>query len=212
MLSVLFVLAAVFLGPTLLAGGSSILPNSNTVDTSQKKSDILFPPHIDPIPEATNSGTFRISGYGQAGGTVILYSSGTDDDTTKIKDDGTYMFDSVTLKKGENKFTVAQKVDQTTSDQSSPSTILYKTEEPILEVTSPTDGAKINGDNTTTRIEGKTDEGSTLTINDRIVVVNSDGSFNYAYKMSGGDNHLKFVVVDIAGNKKELEITFTYEP
>ena len=61
-------------------------------------------------------------------------------------------------------------------------------------------------------VKGKTEEKATVTVNERFVVVGSEGNFEYSLTLSEGENKILIVAIDKAGNKTEKELKVTYTP
>jgi hypothetical protein len=82
--------------------------------------------------------------------------------------------------------------------------VTLKTKLPSLTITSPKDGYLTNQEKLT--LQGTTDEGSIVTINDDPVTFLGT-SFSYDLNLSEGENIFKVDSVDDVGNKAELVIT-----
>jgi len=172
---------------------------------------ILFPPEIDPLPEATNSAQTWITGRADPKLTLLLFVNDEESKKVTVEDDGTFRIEKITLKEGVN--TISAKVTNEKNQASELSEIqkvTFKKSKPKLEVTSPNDGATIEGDKQYVDVMGKTDEGNTVTINDRFVVVSSNGSFTYTLNLNEGEQTYKLIAKDIAGNETALERKITY--
>ena len=59
-------------------------------------------------------------------------------------------------------------------------------------------------------VDGMTYDNVTVTINDRMVVIKTDNSFSYTYPLNDGDNILKIVATDAAGNQTTVQRKVTY--
>ena len=82
---------------------------------------------------------------------------------------------------------------------------------PVITVTAPEDGATVGTDTVT--VEGTvTDnvEVAQLSINSTAVSFAADGSFSVNCALSEGENTIKIVAFDTAGNRTEKDITVTY--
>ena len=83
-------------------------------------------------------------------------------------------------------------------------TIVYDIEPPEIEITSPQNEQSFSGTaNKQINIEGKTDAGVKVTINERIAIVNSDGNFRLSTTLADGDNEFTVLAEDEAGNSSE---------
>jgi len=88
-----------------------------------------------------------------------------------------------------------------------PRTILFDTLPPTLTLTTPTDGATVDGPNVA--VEGKTETGVTVTLNGNGTNVTPDGTFASTIPASLGPLTIDIVARDQAGNetKKTLHVT-----
>ena len=204
---------AVF-GLRILIGFSLLvdkLRGNSPAATSQSQS-FLSPPVLDPLPEATNSAQIKVSGHGQAGLTAIIYLNGTETKKLTIDQDGTFKT-QVTVP-GEGDLAVSAKVTDdkgNTSDLSEVMTISINSKAPIMEVSSPSDNTTISGDDNKITVTGKVQEDVQVTVNDRFVVVQNDGSFSYKYPLPEGDTILRIIATDTAGNQTKIERKVTYK-
>ena len=186
-----------------LRGGSPATQQANTV--------ILQPPVLDPLPIATNSATLILTGKSTPKLTLIIYLNDTEGKKLTVPDDGNFKISDLSFKEGDN--SVSAKVTDNkggVSELSNVVTSTYSKNKPKLDVTSPGDNADLHGD-PTTQITGTTDPDNTITINDRLAVVKSDGSFTYTIQLSNGDNTFKIIATDAAGNQTTVERHVTYE-
>lgn len=202
----------IFFGLPMLAkivfftSGPSQKQTQNSTDTS-----LLLPPALDPIVTATNSARINVSGYSISDATITVVVNGEESTKIPTDKDGKFNTSEIILKEGENKINAfVIKKDQ----ESSPSAtyiVNYKKSSPKIEISSPPNGAKIHQDSRDIIIIGNTDEGNRLTINDRFVIVQNDGSFSFKVTLSDGDNTIKLQAIDEAGNKtdQELKVIFS---
>ena len=204
----------VFFGLKILTAFSLLVDNirgnsKKTTNTTQEQ--LILPAELDPIPTATNSATILITGKGTAGLTAILNINELDTKETKVTEDGSFKFTNVPLSDGSNSFSVKLTDDKNNvSTSSEVLTITYKKSKPTLDVTTPSDGARISGEQNTMTVSGKTEDTNTVTINGRLVVMKSDGSFTYDYPLGEGDTTLQIVAKDPAGNETKVERKVSY--
>lgn len=199
-------------GVKILIGFSLFIDKLRGAPPKTTEETYLLPPIIDPMLEATNSANLSISGRVSQKGTVLVFVNDEEARKIPVAEDGTFTVDSIRLKEGMN--TVSAKLtDDTgkTTELSEVQKIIYKKGKPKLEITDPTDKKEIRGETNTVVIKGTTEETARVTVNDRFVVVNSDGSFTYNFTLSEGDNKIKTKVTDIAGNTTEDERTVNYK-
>lgn len=210
----LIVFALIKFGMPLLINFSLLLAGKDTTDfKSQNSASFVPPPVLDPLFDATNSAEISISGKANKDETVKLYVNGELADNVKVKDDNGFEFKNVVLKDGENSIrTKAQKDNKEESDFSKETIVIYKKEPPILSVDSPTDRQSFSKDENLIIVSGKTDAGTKVTINDFWAIADDTGNFSYHLSLKEGENQIKIVATDIAGNKTQKEIKVNYSP
>ncbi len=179
--------------------------------TTQQVQTIILPPTLNPPATATNSATISIAGKGQTGLTVILYVNGKEFKQSAVKTDGTFTIAAIPLTDGAN--TISAKLTdakENLSDLSNIVSVTYGNTPPKLVISDPADNATVNGDTNTVTVNGMTDDNVTVTINDRLVVIKTDNSFSYSYPLNDGDNILKIIATDAAGNQTTTQRKVTY--
>ncbi len=159
---------------------------------------------------ATSSANAKISGVADEKETLEIFQNGRSLGTTVTSADGTFTED-VALERGDNIF-VAQAVNDAgqKSALSKPYNLRFLSGNPKLDVSSPKDGDTVKS--TPVAISGQTDPGDFVTVNDRLAIVSSNGSFSYSFDLSNGDNKVKIVSSDPAGNSSTKEMTVKYSP
>lgn len=211
--TILVIVAAVVLGIPLLIRMAVFLADLNSSNRPVDKNDLIppMPPQISLPYDATNSARQTISGSAEPGSAVFLTLNGESAADVVAAEDGSFSIPDVTLAKGENKLS-AIAIDQA-GNKSTTSTeiiLLYVTEPPKLQIQSPTDHQQTSDKSIT--VAGETSPGARLTINDRLVIVNSDGKFSTQYNLSSGNNVLVIIASDRAGNQTRKELTVTATP
>jgi len=175
------------------------------------ENQLLVAPFLDSVPIATNSSKFVFQGKAQSNNSVVLFIDSEETKKTKADTDGMYVFENVTIPEGTHIIQTKTTNDKGKfSEFSNKITTTVKKKQPKLDVATPTDNSTIRGEDPTLIIEGKTDPDVNIRINDRFVVVKSDGSFSYSYQLSEGDTELTIVAIDLAGNEKQVKRAVTY--
>lgn len=193
-----------------VAGFISGLRGSNSAITSNDKTPPA-PPTLAAFPDFTNQQTMNVTGSAEPGATVKLTFNGVEQEVVVDKD-GNFTFQDIKLLDGENSFS-AIATDQTgnISQKTMIKKITYDNKPPILSIDSPADGSKFFGSGQRqVTIQGFTDSGANITINERIVSVDDSGKFQYTLTLSNGDNKFNVKSVDPAGNSTEKEITLNF--
>jgi bacillopeptidase F len=208
--SVVVLLIVVFFGIKFVFGLSSAIG-----ERFQKKSQVTVEQKLVPTTpifsqdfEATNSARVTVSGVTDPKTNIELFQN-DESKTTGISDDeGKFSFE-VVLVKGENKF-AAQAISDSgaKSPMSDTFTVSLLTDPPSLSITSPKDGDTVS--NQLTPIMGTTDKGAKVTVNDLFCIVDDKGNFSYGFNFQNGDNKIKVVATDAAGNKTTKEMTVKF--
>lgn len=189
---------------------------SNTKGDAQQivEEETIRSPELQPLLEATNSATIAIHGYVQSDQNVRLFRNGSQVDETQANPEGLFSFSTVSLQEGENQFFVkALSPSGKESDPSIQYSVVYKTSAPTLEVESPTDGMTVTSrKDQVLVVSGKTDPGTKVYLNDRLLLVDSEGTFSGNFQLATQENVLVFKAVDIAGNATTVEMRVTYLP
>ena len=193
---------------TLLISGSK-----NTEDAMQKNNTVFIPPPIfDTIPTATN-GALPLSGTASPKKTINLYLNDELISKTQTQDNGTFSFDPIKLTKGENKIKAKMfddaKNESTFSDET---TVVFLDKAPILSVDSPSDNQTFKKGDSPIKVLGRTDIGAKVTVDDFWAIVDSNGNYSYNLPLKNGENKIKVVATDDAGNKTEKELKVTFSP
>lgn len=180
-----------------------------------EKTDSLAPaaPTLLALPEATNSAKILVAGYTETGVTVKLSRGGIVVEETIGDADGNFEFKDVVLKEGNNEF-MAEAVDSQ-ANLSGPSRtylVTYDADPPQLTIEQPETGKRLFDKDSPVTISGQTEVGTSLTINGKFVLIDSEGKFSTKWPLVEGDNQLDFVVRDPAGNESKKILTVNYTP
>lgn len=211
-LSIIIIVAFIYLGIPGLAKLASFVGDFKKGEEPIEINDTTppAPPQLEDLPEFTNKANLKIKGSAEPGSTVKLFINDSSEEVLSDKD-GQFNF-STNLKKGENKISALAK--DTTGNEGSPTsekTVIFDDLPPDLEITAPTDGTSFYGSlQRQIVIEGKTEEQVSISINNRVVVVESDGRFSFATTLVEGDNNFNIKATDRAGNETTKGITFHY--
>ncbi|OGG22360.1 hypothetical protein A3D03_06715 [Candidatus Gottesmanbacteria bacterium RIFCSPHIGHO2_02_FULL_40_13] len=202
----------IFFGLPLLA--KVVYFTSGTQKQTQNTSDTslaLLPPTLDSISTATNSAKINVSGYSISDAAIIVVVNGEESTKIPTDKDGKFNSNEISLKEGENKINAFVVRKDQESSPSATFIVIYKKSNPKIEISSPENGARIRQDNRDITISGTTDPGNRMTINDRLVIVQNDGSFNFKVTLTDGDNAIQLQAIDEAGNitGQELKVNFS---
>lgn len=197
---------------SLLLSGGKALQNSQA---DQNQISYIAPPILNPLPSATDSARIIISGKSSKNMTVILYINSANVDQVQTDNNGNFTF-SENLNSGDNQIETIAQYNNKKSDFSNSYDVLYKNSPPALNVSSPSDGQNFNknqvGPDNSIVISGKTDPGATVTVNGYWAVIDNSSNFSYTLPLQNGDNQIKIIAVDQAGNKTEKDLKVNFSP
>jgi len=178
------------------------------------KNDITppAPPTFNYFKIFTNQPTASISGKSEPGANVKLTFNGTTQETL-VNKDGSFSF-NLQLQNGDNTFwAVAVDTSGNQSQKTKDYVITYDNKPPSLTVNTPSDGSSFFGSNQRqVTIQGATEAGCQVTINDRIISVDDAGTFQYTTTLNEGANPFVVKSTDQAGNTTEKDITLNFTP
>ncbi len=184
--------------------------SSNEPITTQ--SNLLLVPTLSAPPQFTNQKSIIVKGTATPNTTIKIFFNDSSDQTSS-DDKGNFAM-NVNLQKGTNTI-FARTIDKSgnQSENSTTFTVTFTDQAPSLTVSSPSDGQSFYGDKQKTiSVQGQTDTNVSVTINDHVAIVDNTGKFNFSYNLNQGDNQLKIVATDLAGNKKEISLKVTFNP
>lgn len=217
-LSILGIAIILFL---LFRFGLDLLVNFSLFITGKNQSIIQNPnqinyvatPILNPLPIATNSAQIVISGTSLKDYAILLYLNNSSVDESPTDKNGNFSFVE-NLNKGNNQIAVRAKYNDRLSELSGVISVTYTNLQPTLEISSPSDGQKFDkntiGSGNTVSVTGKTDAGVTVTVNGFWAVIDDNNNFSYVLPLQNGDNQIKIVAIDQAGNKTEKDIKVNF--
>lgn len=213
-LTLLALVLVVFFGIPFVSKVAGLVVNLGDSDQPIEAQDTTppAPPNVNSLPEASSKRTIDISGSSEPGSTVIVYFN--EESKEVVADNEGSFTTSVELEKGENNiFAKAEDTSGNISFESRRFAVSFDDEEPLLEVTKPKEGETFYGlKQKQITVEGKTEEGSNLTINGRVVILGSEGKFSFPSTLGEGENSFNIKSTDQAGNQTELTIIVNYRP
>jgi len=212
-LTIVLLVVIFLLGIPLLIKATVLLGNLRNPNQAEQTGQKLLPtqPRLLPIPTATNSSQLLLSGFAMADTQVKIYlNNNIVKDVTSDKN-GEFSNVQINLKEGDNLIKVTSISDGKESEPYTV-TLIYTNKPPALEITSPENNASFFDQDNIISIEGKTDSGVSIVINGHLASVDQDGKFTLKITLSEGNNIIKVVAQDEAGNQAEKEINVTYSP
>lgn len=212
-LTVILALSIVFLGIPALIKMAVFLGNLRASSLPIEVKDTIppTPPIFAPFPEATNSAQFSFSGFAEPVSTIEIFLGGISTRKILIGNEGIFNIDNLSLTEGKNEiYAIAVDEAGNKSFESEKIIIWYDNIPPELEITQPVD--KTIWENNKIEVIGKTQPETIISINDHLVIVDKEGNFKYPLSLSFGENIIRVVATDKAGNQTEKSLTLTYSP
>lgn len=211
-LSLGVLIAFLFLGLPLVARVASFVADFRKSGEPVNISDTTppAPPRFESLPEVTKEEVLVLKGGTENGATVFVYAN-SDEKEILADAEGTFNF-SFELRKGENKLSAkAKDASGNVGMETQTFVITQDDEPPDLTISAPSDGKEFFGSKERQiTIEGETEEGASVTINDRVVVVDSEGQFVFSTTLSDGENIFKIKAKDKAENETETTLTLKF--
>ena len=191
---------------SLFISGSRSQSNSSTI-TNQI--NFVSAPILNPLPPATNSAEIIISGSSSKSETIYLYINSSIVDQTQTDEKGVFHFVE-NLEKGSNLINAKAEYKNSKSSLSDSFNVLFINSSPTLNISSPQDGESFKKDQNSVTVSGKTDPGISVTVNGFWAVIDDNNNFSYNLPLQNGDNQIKIIATDQAGNKTEKDLKVNY--
>lgn len=208
---------AIFYGiPTLIKLATVIagVQESNRPATSTTDEVAPYPPQFSLSYEATASATIMITGFAKENTAIELMNNGDKVLETFANDQGEFRFDRVVLNQGSNTLT-AKSVTKAgvSSNLSRPVEVVFDNTPPELTVSEPQSDKTFYGSlQQLLRVSGSTEPGAKIMVNERLVFVAATGDFTTQFPLAEGENNIKVVATDKAGNTTDQEIKALFYP
>jgi len=216
---ILFIIIIIIFGQSALVNFSILLgrgkDSQNTLETDKISTDIIISaPELSSQLDVTNSAKIDINGsiFTDLKVQIRLYRQDELIDVIDINEENSFTFKDIELIEGSNKLKSVAVYKGKTSENSNILTINYLKNNPTLNIEYPKDGISLSGGNTAITIKGKTDSGNTVSVNGYKAIIKSDGNFTYDLTLTSGENKIKIISTDKAGNNSEQEIKINYSP
>lgn len=198
-------------GPALIVQFSVLVQGkSDTNAQASQSNELMAPPLLETLPDATNSASLVIEGTALNGNSVQLFRNGRRLKETEIESDRVFRFIEVPLLEGKNTFKAkVMGSGKNESDFSESFDVIFDIKKPELSLDEPPDGQTFKRENNPIKVSGKTDPGTRVTINNFWAIVDDEGGYHYNLRLQNGENQITIIAVDEAGNKSDKQIKAT---
>ncbi|WP_443089796.1 S8 family serine peptidase [Virgibacillus sp. MG-45] len=153
----------------------------------------------------TNEPALTVEGTASHGTTIQLLNNGAEAGTVEVSNDGTFSIPTE-LSEGNNELKAVSLLDGTPTGESQPVSVTLDTQKPDLTIDNPKDGEKSNRETVT--VEGTVSDANLdwVKVNGQKATV-TDGKYSKRILLDNGQNEIKVVAQDLAGNKKVKKVT-----
>ena len=168
-------------------------------------------PVISALPEATNSAQIKIEGYTEADAEVEYLVNSRKVISEQTDESGFYKA-VLDLEDGENLIQVTARDQAGNESSSEPVKVVYDFKTPEIKIVSPTDGQEFFGvQKQNISVYGEVSEAdANLKINNTFVRLDNNGLFDQQVRLNEGENEIKLVATDMAGNLSEVVLKVSY--
>lgn len=212
--TVVMVALVVLLGVPAVIRMAGFLSDLKSANKPVDKNDFIPPPPpflVNPY-TATSSARQVISGSAEPGVTVYVYRESDELGSVVAADDGQFQLSDIMLSEGKNDFVgVAIDGAGNKSQNSKLLTIYYLNKKPKLEIETPKEGDIVK-DKAKVEVKGATDPGVKVLVNQRLIIVDSEGKFVTLASLNLGENKIVVEAIDQAQNSERIELTVHYSP
>lgn len=177
-------------------------------DNTDRRNVQLKDMRVDDLPIATSSAHIVISGNISGYDTIVFYINNNKVKETQVDSSGVFSEEIGELNKGDNEIYILAK-SKNDAKKSPTYRVSYQADKPKLEIKEPKDNSTTSKNEI--KVVGQTDKDIEVKIDDLPVVVDSAGNFQTTVKLKDGENKIKVVATDTAGNKEEKTLTVKYE-
>lgn len=192
------------------------------LETTKPTATILYPTAMSILGSNTVEAQLKLSDEGESGiniSSVVFKLNGDDksyllewehdqEEGTDTKDVWVATYTIEQLNDGMNSLSLSVSDNDGNESDESTVTFVVSTKAPTLEITSPMEGVITNGSvisivgSTAADIQGVGI--SSVTVNDVPITVEDDGTFEYEYVLSEGENTITIIATDAAGNSSQV--------
>ncbi len=172
------------------------------------------PPRLAPLPSVTSQELISLKGFSESGADISLFLNGDKLKEVVADDGGEFNFSEIKIASGSNElYVTASDRAQNVSQPSGQISIVLDRVLPLLTVTSPTTNQTFSGQqNKNIKVTGVTEEEAVVKVNDRSVIVGTGGKFETLITLSDGEQEIRVIATDTAGNSTDKTIPVKFNP
>jgi hypothetical protein len=195
-----------------VAAAIPMLQGQKTIDLPSSGGQVGAAPVLDNLPLFTRDPQLQLAGrvpsfVVQSGRTLQIVLNGAVVQSAPLAENGAFVA-ALALKEGANAIAVAVLAGRDVISTTSASVTLDRTP-PTLDVTGPANGAVVDAQNVV--VQGKTEPGSSVTINGRTAIVTPEGTFSDYSTATPGTLQITVVSRDRAGNETTQRLSVNAE-
>lgn len=213
---ILLIIILIQFGPLLINVFGNVVYTIRGGDANDKVEvgeKIYQPPILIGIPEATQSSKISFSGIApESDGIVEIYVNDDLEEEIDLGNKTDFNVEDIRISKGENRIKSRFLKDEDSSAFSDDYVVKYITEEPSLEISSPSDNATFTKADKSIQVSGKTEPENTVQVNSFRAIVDSDGEFSYTLQLNDGENQIVIEARNPAGITSQKQLKVTYSP
>ena len=210
------ILILIQFGPILVNVFGNVVYTLRGGDEREKQevgTQLLQPPSLIGIPNATQSAYVSFTGTApDKEGRIEIYLNDKLEEEFDLEGKYEFSVRKIFIDKGINiiksRFIKGDKSSSFSVDYE----VSYISDKPILEVTSPLDGATFTKADKNITVVGTTDPDNTVTVNSFRAIVDGTGKFTYQLNLNDGENQLSIEAQNSAGTNTQKSIRVTYNP
>ena len=195
------------LGRDLTSALSNAFPQVSQPLDLERSSSVQQEPIVDQLPAFTSTPSVMLQGhlpsYALAPDRQVEIALNGSVVARADPDAAGRFAQQLTLRDGENTIVITLLERSTVISTTSATSVLDKTP-PTLSIVRPRAGETIQGE--TVVVEGKTEPGSRVTVNERVVAAAPDGTFSESFTAAAGAVPIEVVTRDQAGNETKTKI------
>lgn len=192
----------------------NIIAGKGEIRQNQDK-DVISPqsPVLSALPEATNSASLPVEGYTEASASLDLLINDVISLASIADEDGSFSMIG-NLTNGSNRVYVRATDGAGNVSTSEVKMVIFDNKPIDLTISSPKDGSEFFGkNNRVIDISGEVNKAnSQVIINSSFVVLGKDNKFTHRFQLADGNNEIKIIASDKAGNTAEETIKILYTP